>query len=176
MSTAFRVQLAIAALGAGLLHLAVAAGADLPVAIAFAACGAAELVWAGFAIARVSLPLARAVPPLALVPIGVWLIALLGLSRSPGTLPFPALALAALLDLAVAIGAAVLLRHRPASRVRPAHGGSFTVPLVIGAFAMSALVLPALGTTSAGMAASHGPHATHGPSERLELPASHSDQ
>lgn len=182
-----RLPLAMAALGAGLLHLALAAGADLSFQIAFAVCGVAELVWAGFAIARhplpqtqshppaEALPLARAIPSLALVPIGVWLIALLSPATTPGTLPLPAIAVASLLDLGVAIGAAVLLRSRPAARRQSAHGEGFTVPLVIGAFAMTAIVLPALGSTAAGSAASAGSHATHQQSELLQLPVDHTD-
>ncbi len=87
--------------------------------------------------------------------------------RPQSTLPLPAIAVASLLDLGVAIGAAVLLRSRPAARRQSAHGEGFTVPLVIGAFAMTAIVLPALGSTAAGSAASAGSHATHQQSELL---------
>ena len=174
-----RVQLALAALGAGLVHFAIAAGAGLPVALVFALCGAAELAWAGLTIARPALPFARVVPAAALVPLAVWAAALLLGSATSQNLPPLPLAIASVFDLVVAAGSAFALRRAvtpaPAEDSEvPSHSGSrFTISLVAGAFAVSALVMPALGATAAGSAAANGMHSMHDPGVELNVPDPH---
>lgn len=171
-----RVQLALAALGAGLVHFAVAAGAGLPLALVFGLCGAAELAWAGRAIARPAIPFARVVPAAALVPLAVWASALLlGTATSENLPPLP-LAIASVLDLVVAAGSAFAVRHASRSaptaddpKARSRTGRRFTISLVAGAFAVSALVMPALGATAAGSAAANGMHSLHDPSVGLNV-------
>ena len=175
MNTTVRVQLALAALGAGLVHFAVAAGAGLPLAIIFCLCGAAELIWAAYAIARPDPPLIRLVPALALIPLGLWAAALLSGAATAETLPPFALAIAALLDLVVAVGLAASERRdrRHSTAARQPSGLRFTLALIIGALAVSALTLPALGATAAGIAASNGPHATHEPGAGVAVQDTH---
>lgn len=176
-----RVQLALAALGAGLVHFAIAAGAGLPFSLLFAVIGAAELAWAGSVLARPAIPLARVVAAAALVPLAVWAAALLVGTATSENLPPFALAVASALDLVVASGSALAARRVGASAVRADDRGTtsgagrrFTISLVAGALAVSALVMPALGSTAAGSAAANGMHSTHDPGVDSDLGDAHS--
>ncbi|WP_348789521.1 hypothetical protein [Leifsonia sp. NPDC080035] len=156
-----RAFLAVAALGAGLLHAALAPGAPLPLLVAFVAVAAAELGWAAAALARDRPPLFAAVPALALVPLGIWAaLATTGATTSGGTvlsLPFLPMGVASLLDLAVAGVAAVVLRRRRSRGDREAAPQSgalrFVAALALSASAVCAVTIPALGATDAGIAA-----------------------
>ncbi|MDQ1531212.1 MAG: hypothetical protein QOE37_1317, partial [Microbacteriaceae bacterium] len=59
MSTLLRTWIGLAALGAGCIHLAVAAGAPFAVLLGFSVLGTAELAWAVAALARPAIPLPR---------------------------------------------------------------------------------------------------------------------
>jgi hypothetical protein len=163
---AARAWLAVAALGAGLLHAALAASAPLPALVVLLAIGAAELGWAALTLARDEPPLLKASLFLALVPVGAWAaIATIGATSEAGALlalpPLP-LAVASMLDVAVALTLAFLLRrHRPAPQNTGA--GRFIAALVLSAAAVCAVTIPALSVTDAGVAAvdvhlQHGGH------------------
>lgn len=163
---AARAWLAVAALGAGLLHAALAASAPLPALIVLLTIGAAELAWAVAALARDEPPFLRAALFLALLPVGAWAaIASIGASTEAGAVlalpPLP-LAVASMLDIAVALTIAVLVRrHRPAPQ--NAGAGRFIAALVVSAAAVCAVTIPALSVTDAGVAAvdvhlQHGGH------------------
>jgi len=151
-----RAVLAVAALGAGLLHAALAPGAPLPLLAALAAVAAAELTWAVLALARERPPLFGLVPALALLPLGIWAaLAMVGATATSGTvltLPLLPMGVASLLDVVIAAVTAVVLR-----RARPARPGSgalrFVSALALSACAVCAVTIPALGATDAGVAA-----------------------
>ena len=151
-----RAVLAVAALGAGLLHAALAPGAPLPLLAALVAVAAAELTWAVLALARERPPLFGLVPVLALLPLGIWAaLATVGATATSGTvltLPLLPMGVASLLDVVIAAVAAVVLR-----RARPARPGSgalrFVSALALSACAVCAVTIPALGATDAGVAA-----------------------
>ncbi|WP_223227666.1 hypothetical protein [Leifsonia xyli] len=153
---ATRAFLAAAALGAGLLHAALAPGAPLPMLALLLAFALAELGWAVATLAPDRPPLLRAIPALALAPIGMWAtLATIGATASSGTvltLPLLPMGVASLLGLAVAATAAIVLRRR-----RPAapHSGAprFLAALLLSACAVCGVTIPALGATNAGIAA-----------------------
>ncbi len=151
-----RAFLAVAALGAGLLHAALAPSAPLPLLVVLLAVAVAELGWSVSTLARDRPLLFRLVPALALVPVGLWAaLAVVGATASSGTvisLPLLPMAVASLLDVAVAaVSAVVLRRARPASQ----HTGAlrFVAALALSASAVCAVTIPALGLTDAGYAA-----------------------
>lgn len=156
VAAATRAFLAVAALGAGLLHAAVAPGAPLPLLLVLAGVAAAELAWAVAALARERPPLFALVPALALAPIGLWaVLAVVGATASSGTvlvLPFAPMGVASVLDLAVAATTAVVLRR---GRRTEGPGGAlrFVCALAVSACAVCAVTIPALGATDAGVAA-----------------------
>jgi hypothetical protein len=152
---AVRAFLAVAALGAGLLHAALAPSAPPALLAAFLTVSLAELGWAAGALARDRPFVFRMVPALALLPVGLWAaLAVAGATASGGTviaLPPVPMGVASLLDLAVAATAAVVVRRdRP---VRDQSGLRFFVSLVVSACAVCAVTIPALGLTEAGLTA-----------------------
>lgn len=156
VAPATRAFLAVAALGAGLLHAALAPSAPLPLLSVLLGLALAELAWAAATLARDRPPLFDVVPALALVPLGLWAaLAVVGATASSGTvltLPFAPMGAASLLDLGIAIASAVVLRRgRP---VRPTSGAlRFVCALMLSACAVCAVTIPALGATDAGVAA-----------------------
>ncbi|MFF1572674.1 hypothetical protein ACFVWR_08010 [Leifsonia sp. NPDC058292] len=163
---AARAWLAVAALGAALLHAALAASAPLPALIVLLAIGAAELAWAAATLARDQPPALKASLFLALVPVGAWAaIATVGATTEAGTVlalpPLP-LGVASLLDVAISLTVAVLLRrNRPAPQNTGA--GRFVLSLALSAAVVCGVTIPALGVTDAGVAAvdvhlQHGGH------------------
>ena len=156
VAPATRAWLAVAALGAGLLHAALASGAPLPVAAALVATAAAELGWAVAAFLRDRPPFFRSALYLALAPVAAWAaLATVGATASGGTVltlqPLP-MAAASLLDIAVAGTIAVVVRR---GRAAPGESGAlrFVTVLTLSAALVSALTIPALGVTQAGGAA-----------------------
>ncbi|MFF2050917.1 hypothetical protein ACFVU2_04890 [Leifsonia sp. NPDC058194] len=151
-----RAFLAVAALGAGLLHAALAPGAPLPLLVVLLAVAAAELAWSVTTLARDRPALFRLVPALALVPVGLWAaLAVVGATATSGTvisLPLVPMAAASLLDVVIAaVSAVVLRRDRPASQRSGAL--RFVAALALSASAVCAVTIPALGLTDAGFAA-----------------------
>lgn len=153
---ATRAFLAVAALGAGLLHAALAPSAPPALLAAFLLLAIAELGWAAAALARDRPPVFRLVPALALLPVGLWAaLAVVGATASGGTviaLPFVPMGAASLLDVAIAATAAVVIRR---GRPDPDQSGflRFFVALVLSACAVCAVTIPALALTDAGVAA-----------------------
>lgn len=141
-SAVARCFLGFAALGAGLIHLALAIGSSPWLAAGLVVAGAAEFLWGVLAVSRPGVPVPRVALVVALVPIAAWVVLLLaGLPDGPRPLPMLA---ATALDLAVAIGISSGLRRSPAGE--PKH------PLVgigIAALVVAAVTVPALIATEA---------------------------
>jgi hypothetical protein len=165
VAPAVRAWLAVAALGAGLLHAALAASAPLPALIALLATGAAELSWAVATLARDRPPVLRASLFLALIPVAGWAaVATVGATGTGTILALPPLplAVASALNLAVALTIAIVLRRgRPAAQNTGA--GRFIAALTLSAAAVSGVTIPALSVTDAGAGAvtvhlEHGGH------------------
>jgi hypothetical protein len=167
MSMILRSWLAFTALGAGILHLALAPGSPPAIAVVLVPLGAAEFAWAVAVLARgryVLAPLARAI---ALAPLVGWAALLLvgraiGLddpASSPTLIP---MAVATLFNFAIAISLTVHLRSERTAE--PAAAGQNPWAqlggLFVGGLAVSLLMTPALSFTEAGL---NNPHATHAP-------------
>lgn len=161
MRHVIRTWTAMAALGAALIHLAVAASAPMPFLLAFAIAGAAEITWSVLTLIRGRFPLPRIAPVLALVPSAIWAAGVIVGSES-SALPFLALGAGTVLSVAIAIVVTLENRRGVAAELtaEPTPGRSL-LGFVAGAFLIAAVALPALGQTQAGIAASEGPHAHH---------------
>ncbi|CAM5434022.1 putative protein OS=Leifsonia shinshuensis OX=150026 GN=HNR13_000381 PE=4 SV=1 [Leifsonia shinshuensis] len=156
VAPATRAVLAVAALGAGLLHAALAPSAPPALLALLVAVAGAELTWAVLALARERPPLFGLIPALALAPLGIWAaLATAGATATSGTvltLPFLPMGVASLLDVVVAAIAAVVLRRGRAAR-EGTGALRFVAALAVSACAVCAVTIPALGATDAGVAA-----------------------
>jgi hypothetical protein len=158
MSPITRSWLAFAAIGTGLIHVALVLGSPLPLAIVFAVLGLAEFGWGVLTFAR-DAPLApRIALGVAVAPlVGLGLltaVAVAGGFTIPSGLLLP-LGLATLLELAAA---ALLGRALRAERAPTTPGvGRYLIALFVGALAVGAITTPALAATTAGAnAVPHG--------------------
>jgi hypothetical protein len=173
MPTLLRTWIGLAALGAGCIHLAVAAGAPLAALLGFSLLGAAELAWAVAALARREIPLARlalgGAAAAVVVELGVLLVPAAGMHHGSGMAlsagmqsvpPLPLLG-AAILDLGVAAVLAGVLRRRPepSDTVPPVWG--YLAGVVAGAGLVAALTSASLGATPVGALAMSGMHMGH---------------
>ena len=162
MSTTTRGHVAFAAVGAGLIHLALVVGAPLPFAVAFAAVGAAELAWGVAAMAATRLPVPRVAFAGALLPPVLWACVLLGEVALGVAAPLPLLPLAAasVLGFFAAAVVGVQLRRSEPRSPRPEPGAArYLVGLFAGALVVASITTPALAATEAGRyARPHGEH------------------
>ncbi|MEO5535059.1 MAG: hypothetical protein ABIR17_08010 [Pseudolysinimonas sp.] len=140
-SVVTRSSLGFAALGAGLIHLALAIGAEVGLAVGLGVVGAVEILWGVLAVSRPGLPAPRITLAGALVPPIAWVLVLATSVSGPRLLPMLA---ATLLDLAIAVGIAMGLR-RPTGREsrRPAIG------IAVAALLVTLISVPALLATGA---------------------------
>ncbi len=164
MSAVVRTWLGFAALGAGLIHLALAVDAPVALAVVLVVFGLAEFGWGILAFTTDAIPLPQAARVATLVPVVLWALALVsGLAFAGAVRVFPMLA-ASVLDLAIAIGVSLVLRRSAdataAEPRRPAR--ALSAPAYLAAMAAGALVVgivttPALAATEAGdVAVQHG--------------------
>lgn len=153
---AVRAFLAVAALGAGLLHAALAPSAPPLLLGLLALIAAAELAWAVATLARERPPFFEAVPALALAPLALWaVLAVAGATVTTGTaiaLPFAPMGAASLLDVAIAATTAVLVRRRTPAQ-QQTGAARFVLVLILSAIVVSLVTVPALGLTDAGVVA-----------------------
>lgn len=156
-----RVWPALAAWGAGLLHIAVAAASPAPWMVVLLALGAGELGWGMLALRSERMRLPGAVLGGAVAAIGLTLAATLSFVMA--WLPFLS-ATALLLLIAVLAGVTLRTRDRAsasAGRGRPRPGRTLAA-FAAGAVLVAGLTTPALGATNAGQHAlvshQHGGH------------------
>jgi hypothetical protein len=188
VTTITRTWLAMAAIGAGLIHVALGAGAPPVLAVPLISIAAAEVVWGALTVLKDRVFTPTAALAGALAPIGLWvlLITAASVSGAPellSPLPFLAMGSATLFDLFLA-GVLAVQRRRamragdPASPARNANAnsdadaepnrgaaepsvGRYLLGVLAGACVVSALTTPALANTHAGQSAV--PHGTmHG--------------
>ncbi|TFD08600.1 hypothetical protein E3T26_15385 [Cryobacterium sp. TMT1-21] len=172
---------AFAALGAGTIHLAVGAGAPLPLAILFAGVGAAEIGWGVATLVRGRVLVADLAVVGALIPVFVWgatatLRSGFGLPADAAGLPVFPMAVATLFSVFVALSLAVA-RRRAASESAATgtpQGRRFLAALALGGLLVSGLTTPALAATDAGAhAVPHGSHSEPAHAVLPESPHSH---
>ena len=165
MSVIVRTWIAFAAIGVGLIHLALVLGTPPLVAVPLAVLGIAEFGWGVITFARDAVPLPRVAFGVALAPVLVW-IAMLLTGTVPETWGLVPLAIAAVLELIIA---ALVGRHlqRHAAPPPPAPGvGRYLIGVLAGGLVVAALTTPALAATQAGLYAQ--PHGT--PEELFDEP------
>jgi hypothetical protein len=164
MSAITRTWLAFAAIGTGLIHVALVIGSPLAVGIPLAVLGLTEFGWGVLAFARDTVGFARTAVVVAIAPVVLWglLLVTSTISQAPelaGTLGVIPLAVATVFELFIAGVLAVHLR-RGAERAAtlPAPGvGRYLVGIVVGGLAVAGLTTPALAATEAGLYAQpHG--------------------
>ncbi len=154
-----RSWLGFLAIGAGLVHVALAVGSPPPVAAALLLVGVAEFGWGALAIARPTPPVPRYARAAAFAPVIGWALLLIvagtdslgPLTSSTQLLP---MLVASLFDLLVAGGLTAMLRPAaPAAPAASAHTGRRLVAVIIGALVIAAITAPALAATEAGQLA-----------------------
>ena len=166
MSTVTRTWLAFAALGTGMIHLALVLGSPLPVAVVLVIFGVAELAWAVHTFRRETIAAPRLVLLGALLPILLWGMLLLAAAtlETPevaSSLSLTAMGLAAVLELFAAGVIAVQLRRGVdfAAPTRTPKAGPYLAGLFVGGMIVAAITTPALAATEAGLYAQpHGEH------------------
>ncbi len=189
MSQVTRSWLAFAALGAGLIHLALASGAGIPAAVALVVLGGVEFGWGVGVLSRDRFLVPRVAVVVAFVPAIGWsalLLMAVALEEPLLASVFPVFPMAIAVVFTLVI-AAVLGRQaratcassmtadeaptpekavgvEPRQAERPYR---YLIGLLAGALVVSALTTPALAATTAGI---DNPHDHHG---GLELPGEH---
>jgi hypothetical protein len=169
MSAITRTWVAFAAVGTGLIHVALVIGSPLALGISLAILGVIEFGWGILAFTRDELPFARAAMVVALAPLIVWglLVAAasaLQLSALAAVLDVVPWGIAAIFQLFVAgMLSRQARREREGNRATASAPGAarYLAALMVGALAVSALTTPALAATEAGIYAQpHGEHDT----------------
>jgi hypothetical protein len=167
VSTITRTWLAFAAIGTGLIHLALVVGSPLPVGIVLAALGILEFGWGVLTFAR-DLPLApRAALIVGIAPILAWSLVVVVATLAHNSVLatsldlFP-LAVATIFELFAVAVLSVYLRKRTAKDApapRDPSAWRYLLGVLIGGIAVASLTTPALAATEAGLYAQpHGEH------------------
>ena len=169
MSQITRTWLGFAAIGTGLIHLALVVSSPLPAAIILVGLGVTELGWGVLAFAKNSLIGASAARIIARGPMIVWSVLvvaaiLFDAAWLASFLPLIPMAIATVFEL---FAVAVLSLHLRPSR-RSAAGapapplpsvGRYLLAVTVGGILVGALTTPALAATEAGKYAQpHGEH------------------
>ncbi|TFD62059.1 hypothetical protein E3T39_03350 [Cryobacterium suzukii] len=181
MTPVIRMWLGFAAIGAALIHLAVGAGAPLPLSILLVGFGLTELGWAVVTLSQ-SRPVAiRVAFGATLIPVLVFATTAtlgsgLGVSAAETGLPMYPMVIASLFNLYLAGSLAVIIRKKahasPAAvsertrTVAQPGGWRFLTALVVAGLVVSGLTTPALAATNAGLyavphGAPSGVHSSH---------------
>jgi len=184
VSVITRTWIAFAAIGIGLIHVALVIGSPLALALPLGILGAIEFGWGVYAFTRDDVPTPRVAMVVAITPLVVWGLLVAGAST------FEIATLATVLDVVPWGVAAIfqlfvagtLARHfrrmsADTGTVRPApSAGRYLTGLMVGALAVSALVTPALAATEAGIYAQ--PHGEHDGSftPQRDVPVLHDEQ
>ena len=166
MSQITRTWLGFAAIGAGLIHLAMVVGSPLPVAIILVGLGVTEFGWGVLAFAKDRLIGASVARIVAIGPVIVWstvVIAaiLFDAAWLASFLPLIPMAIATVFEL---FAVAVLSLHlRPSKGLAAAPAlpsvGRYLLAVTVGGILVGALTTPALAATEAGKYAQpHGEH------------------
>lgn len=147
MSSIVRVWMSFAAIGAGLIHVALVVGAPAWAAVLTGMLGLAEFVWGAITFSRDAPPAPRAAVVVALVPGLLWGVGLVTRTVPPSFAPL-SLGVATLFTLFVAAALGVHLRSGAGAGIpSPVR---FAVGLVAALVVVIALTLPALAATVVG--------------------------
>ena len=169
MSQITRTWLGFAAIGAGLIHLAMVVSSPVPVAIVLVGLGVTEFGWGVLTFAKERLIGASAARIVAIGPMVVWSMLVLAATLSDAAwlasfLPLIPMAIATVFEL---FAVAVLSLHLRLSRETDAavstpaspSVGRYLLAVTVGGILVGALTTPALAATEAGKYAQpHGEH------------------
>ena len=169
MSQIRRAWLGFAAIGAGLIHLAMVVSSPVPVAIVLVGLGVTEFGWGVLTFAKERLIGASAARIVAIGPMVVWSMLVLAATLSDAAwlasfLPLIPMAIATVFEL---FAVAVLSLHLRLSRETDAavstpaspSVGRYLLAVTVGGILVGALTTPALAATEAGKYAQpHGEH------------------
>jgi hypothetical protein len=178
MPTITRTWVAFAAIGTGLIHLALVIGSPLPLGIVLAVLGLVEFGWGVLTFARETVAFPRVALVLAIAPVVLWGLLLVSsaLSATPelaGSLRLLPLGIATLFELFIAGVLAVRLRRGSDTEepTRPPSIARYLVGLIVGGLVVAGLTTPALGATEAGtFGQPHGEQVDGPTDEDLFLP------
>lgn len=172
MPTITRTWLAFAAIGTGLIHVALVIGSPLALGLALAVLGLTEFGWGVVTFARERLIAPRIALVVALVPVAAWtlLLVISSVAETPefaSSFSFLPLAVASLFELFAIAVLGIHLRKKRDPDATPAFPSvaRYVVGLGLGALVVAALTTPALAATDAGLFAQ-----PHGESPVLDLP------
>jgi hypothetical protein len=166
MSTVTRTWLGFAAIGVGMIHLALVISSPFPIAVVLTIFGVVELVWGVLAFMRERIVFPRLVLVGALVPVLFWAL-VVGAATAfenpqlASSLGFTALGIATLLELYIAAVIAIQLRRGVdfSAPSRTPAAGRYLLGLVLGGTVVALMTTPALAATEAGVYAQpHGEH------------------
>ena len=169
MSQITRTWLGFAAIGAGLIHLALVVSSPLPVAIILVVLGVTEFGWGVLAFAKDSLIGASAARIVAIGPVIAWSMLvvtaiLFDAAWLASFLPLVPMVIATVFELfAAAVLSLHLRRSRRSAAAAPAPPlpsvGRYLLAVTVGGILVGALTTPALAATEAGKYAQpHGEH------------------
>lgn len=160
MPTMTRTWIAFAAIGAGLIHVALVIGSPLAIGVPLAVLGIVEFGWGVTTFARGTVPFPRVALAVALAPVLGWglLLAASTLAEMPqlaAFIPFLPLAVSSVFGLFIAGTLAVISRRKADTEGRPRVPGvaRYLLGLVVGGLVIAGMTTPALAATAAGTAA-----------------------
>jgi hypothetical protein len=147
----------LAALCAGIIHLALVVSSPPAAAVVLLLIGLAEIAWAIFTVMRSRVSKPRVVLTGAAVPTLLWgiLVGVAAISHTPAIasyLGFSAMFCATIFELFVAVTIAVLIRRRTdfGAATREPSAPRLLAGVLVGAILSALLVTPALAATDAG--------------------------
>lgn len=173
-----RTWLGFAAIGAGLIHLALVVSSPAPIAGALLVLGVLEFGWGVLTFARDTLIAPAVARVVAIAPIVLWslLVVISTLLQNPAivsSLTFLPMAAATVFEVFAATVLSVHLRRSSgtagdadatasaAASATVTHPGRYLLALSAGALVMAGLTTPALAATEAGRyAQAHGEHSS----------------
>jgi len=167
MSVITRSWLSFAAIGAGVIHLALVISSPLALGIPLAVFGLAELAWGVLVLVKDRLVTPRLAQAGAIAPLVLWSLLtgaamLLAAPEVASSLRFVPMGIAAIFELFVAAALSVMLRRqsdrdRPVRSAKPAGAVKYLSGVILAGVLVGALTTPALAATQAGsVAREHG--------------------
>ena len=145
MSAITRSWIALAAVGAGLIHLALAVDAPLLGTVLLAGIGITEFAWGVLVVFDERFLAPRVAVIAALAPVMLWVVAVVVGIQSFRPVP---LGVATVMELFVALTIAVSLRRQ--REPPPVSARRYVLGVALGALVIGGITAPALGATAAG--------------------------
>ena len=171
MTVVVRAWLSFAAIGAGIIHLALVISSPLAIGIPLALFGIAELTWGVLILVKDRLVSPRLAHAGAVTPLLLWslltvTVTLLAAPQVASSLRFVPMGIAAIFELFIAGVLSVILRRQTETETetepstpaaKPATAVKYLSAVIIAGVLVGALTTPALAATQAGaVAIEHG--------------------